>query len=159
MFIVKDANTCEILCTAGDAEFLKSIISTRDTIVEELLEPVVEYEGKKYKESDIPKRIQEKRIQSHFTKFIQSILDKEAYALGYTGPGEEIAGSCLSVCSYGDTGVQKFDDEARAFKVWRSAVWAKGYEILTAVKAGEIEIPTEEELVEMLPKLEIIYSE
>ena len=102
---------------------------------------------------------QEAALQKQYTRLIQSILDKEAYALGYTGPDEQVAGACLSVCSYGDTGVQKFDDEARAFKVWRSAVWAKGYEILALVKAGEMAIPTEEELVEMLPKLEIVYTE
>ena len=100
----------------------------------------------------------EAALQAQYTRLIQSILDKEAYALGYTGPGEAVDGSCMSVCSYVDTGVKKFDDEGKAFRTWRSAVWAKGYEILDAVKAGEMEIPSEDELVEMLPKLEILYT-
>lgn len=98
-------------------------------------------------------------IQKQYTRLIQSILDKEAYALGYTGPGEAVEGACMSVCSYVDTGVQKFDDEGRAFRAWRSAVWAKGNEILAAVRAGEMAIPTETGLIEMLPKLVIAYSE
>lgn len=90
-------------------------------------------------------------LQAQYTALVQSILDTKAQKLGYD--------NCNSVCTYVDTGVQKFDDEGRAFRAWRSAVWAKGYEILDAVKAGEMAIPTEEELVEMLPKLVIAYSE
>lgn len=46
-----------------------------------------------------------------------------------------------------------------AFRSWRSAVWDKGYQILDAVLAGTMDIPTYEELVDMLPKLEIVYPE
>lgn len=102
---------------------------------------------------------QEYAIQKKYTRLIQSILDNEAYKLGYTGEDEKVAGACNSVCTYNDTGVQKFDDEGRAFRKWRSAVWAKGYEILALVKAREIDIPSEEELIEMLPKLVIEYSD
>ena len=38
-----------------------------------------------------------------------------------------------------------------------SAVWNKGYEILDMVLSGAMEIPSYEELVGMLPKLEIVY--
>ena len=62
-------------------------------------------------------------------------------------------------CSYIDTGVQKFDDEGKAFRAWRSAVWAKGYEILAEVQEGKREIPTEEELIAELPELTIVYEE
>lgn len=90
-------------------------------------------------------------LQAKYTALIQSILDGEAQKLGYD--------NCLSVCSYVDTGVSKFDDESKAFRLWRSVVWAKGYELLEEVQAGEREIPTEEELVELLPKLTITYTE
>ena len=93
----------------------------------------------------------EEELQRDYTKLIQSILDIEAQKLGYD--------NCLSVCSYMDTGVQKFDDEGTCFRKWRSAVWNKGYELLDKVTSGEMEIPSEEELIEMLPKLELIYSE
>lgn len=91
------------------------------------------------------------KIQAQLTNAVQHVLDNEAQKLNYD--------SCLSVCSYVDTGVSKFDDEGKAFRAWRSAVWAKGYEILNAVLAGEREIPTEEELLAELPSLAIVYSE
>jgi hypothetical protein len=91
------------------------------------------------------------QIQAQLTAAVQNVLDSEAQKLNYD--------SCLSVCSYVDTGVTKFDDEGKAFRAWRSAVWAKGYEILNAVLAGEREIPTEEELLAELPALAIVYSE
>ena len=93
---------------------------------------------------------QEAALQAQYTALIQSMLDKESRKLGYD--------NCNSVCTYDNTGVQKFDDEGKAFKKWRSAVWAKGYEILESVKSGAMPIPTEQELMDMLPKLEIIYT-
>lgn len=84
-------------------------------------------------------------VQTQLTRVVQAYLDSTAQKLGYD--------SCLSVCSYVDTGVTKFDEEGEAFRKWRSAVWAKGYEILDAVKAGTREIPTETELFAELPLL------
>lgn len=101
---------------------------------------------------------QEKELQLYYTRLIQRHLDETAYAYGYTGIDEGIPGACNSVCTYENTGVQKFDDEGKAFKIWRSAVWAKGYEILDLVKKGAMPIPTEQELIAMLPKLEVIYT-
>ncbi len=90
------------------------------------------------------------RIQKQLTDAVQRVLDNKAQELLYD--------SCLSVCSYIDTGVTKFDDEGRAFRAWRSQVWAKCYEILDEFNTGTRAIPTEEELMAMLPKLEISYS-
>lgn len=101
---------------------------------------------------------QEIALQAKYTRLIQRHLDETAYSYGYTGVNEDIDGACNSVCTYIDTGIKKFDDEGKAFRKWRSAVWNKGYEILDQVKTGEMEIPSEEELIEMLPKLEIIYT-
>lgn len=116
----------------------------------ELMDVEQGYDEQWYLSGYAPKK-SEKEIQRDYTKLIQSILDTEAQKLGYD--------NCLSVCSYMDTGVQKFDDEGTCFRKWRSAVWNKGYELLDKVTSGEMEIPSEEELVEMLPKLELIYSE
>lgn len=102
----------------------------------------------------IPEPTQEEKnalIESELTAAVQHVLDGEAQKLNYD--------SCLSVCSYVDTGIQKFDDEGRAFRAWRSMVWEKCYEILNAVLEGKREIPTEEELISELPKLTINYSE
>lgn len=132
-------------CDVGigdDTQFYKSI---------GMIEMDVEkgYDGQWYLSGYTPKKSEE-MIQKEYTNLIQSILDKEAQALGYD--------NCLSVCSYMDTGVQKFDDEGSCFRKWRSAVWNTGYEILDKVKSGKMEIPSEEELIKMLPKLEIVYS-
>lgn len=90
-------------------------------------------------------------IQLRLTQAVQRHLDAKAMELGYD--------SCLSVCSYVDTGIPKFDAEGVAFRSWRSAVWAKCYEILEEVKLGVKDIPTEEELISDLPKLVIEYPE
>ena len=100
----------------------------------------------------IPEPTQEEieaRVQSQWTDAVQHVLDAKAQELNYD--------SCLSVCSYIDTGVSKFDAEGRAFRAWRSAVWAMGYEILAQVQAGQRSIPTEEQLIAELPKLVINY--
>ena len=89
------------------------------------------------------------QIQKQLTDAVQHVLDAKAQELNYD--------SCLSVCSYIDTGVPKFDAEGRAFRTWRSAVWAKGYEILAQVQAGQRAIPTEAELLAELPQLVINY--
>lgn len=51
---------------------------------------------------------QEAELQTQYTALIQSMLDEEAKKLGYD--------SCLSVCSYADTGISKFDDERTCFQ-------------------------------------------
>jgi hypothetical protein len=116
-------------------------------------QPNAEYPNGYYEVQAIPepsKKEQEAALQKHYTDLIQHILDAEAQKLGYD--------NCNSVCTYVDTGVAKFDAEGMAFRKWRSAVWAKGYELLAEVQAGTRPIPTEEELVELLPKLEIVYA-
>ena len=90
------------------------------------------------------------QIQQEFTTAIQTYLDTKAQELNYD--------SCLSVCSYVETGVARFDCEGAAFRKWRSAVWAKGYEILAQVQSGERGIPTTEELFAELPELVIEYT-
>ncbi len=88
-------------------------------------------------------------IQKQLTDAVQKHLDDEAKKLGYD--------SCLSVCSYIETGNPKFDAEGIGFRAWRSAVWAKCYEILDEVVEGKRPIPTADDLIKELPELEIIY--
>lgn len=86
-------------------------------------------------------------IQAMLTVKVQKYLDTTAQKLGYD--------SCLSVCSYVDTGVAKFDQEGEAFRKWRSQVWAKGYEIVAQVQDGSREIPTEQQLFSELPTIQL----
>lgn len=114
----------------------------------------IEKQGSNYVIVAIPDPTPEeiaKQIQQEFTNAIQTYLDTKAQELNYD--------SCLSVCSYVDTGVARFDCEGAAFRKWRSAVWAKGYEILAQVQSGERGIPTTEDLFAELPELVIEYTE
>ena len=114
----------------------------------------IEDKGEYYEVVAIPEpTIEEKQaqIQAQLTNAVQRVLDNKAQELLYD--------NCLSVCSYIDTGVPKFDAEGKAFRAWRSAVWAKGYEILAQVQSGEREIPTEAELIAELPELVIVYDD
>ncbi len=114
---------------------------------------IVAWDGNAYVDGTQPEEpleLVQKRIQTELTDAVQEHLDASAKRLGYD--------HCNSACTYVDTGVQRFDDEGRAFRAWRSAVWAKTYEIFTEVRAGERKMPTDEELLAMMPKLEISYS-
>lgn len=114
---------------------------------------VEQWEAEKERLAPTPEELkaqEEARIQKQLTDAVQHVLDSKAQELLYD--------NCLSVCSYIDTGVQKFDAEGKAFRAWRSQVWAKGYEILAQVQSGEREIPSEENLIAELPELVIEYS-
>ena len=114
----------------------------------------IEDKGDYYEVVAIPEPTKEEieaQVQKQLTDAVQHVLDAKAQELNYD--------NCLSVCSYIDTGVPKFDAEGKAFRAWRSQVWAKGYEILAQVQEGKREIPTEEELIAELPELVIEYTE
>ena len=155
MFIRKHKESKEIVCECEIDVFQEGIDS--EYIIEETDESIVLHNNKKYKKSEVPTPTEEE-IQKEYIKFIQHYLDEIAYSYGYTGPDEKLEGSCLSVCSYMDTGINKFDDEGKSFRIWRSAVWNKALEILSLVKSGKMEIPSKAELIEILPKLEVIYT-
>lgn len=138
------------VCEVGlgtDATFYESIGMTE-------MEVEQGYDGDWYLQGYAPVKPQEQieaELQKQLTDAVQGVLDKKAQELLYD--------NCLSVCSYIDTGVPKFDAEGKAFRAWRSAVWAKGYEILAEVKEGKREIPNEEDLLAELPELVIEYAE
>ena len=98
-------------------------------------------------EPEEPVELKHARVKKQLTSLIQRILDKKAREYDYD--------SCLSACSYQDTGVPEFDAEGRAFRAWRSQVWKIGYEILNDVVAGKREMPSIDELSNELPQLMI----
>ena len=137
IFVGEYAPECAIWCNENNAyiEEIEAAEGVRQFQIVAIPEPTIEE--------------LQAQIQAQLTNAVQHVLDAKAQELLYD--------NCLSVCSYIDTGVPKFDAEGRAFRVWRSAVWAKGYEILDQVKAGYRPIPTEEELIAELPQLVINY--
>ena len=85
----------------------------------------------------------EEKAQKHYCQLAQNMMDAKAKERNYDG--------IMSVCSYATSSHPKFAAEAAACVVWRDAVWATCYELLGAVRAGEMEIPSEADFLDLLP--------
>ena len=79
---------------------------------------------------------------------VQARLDAAAIAARYD--------SIATVISYAEEpAVPKFQNDGKAFRAWRSLVWAYAYEQLALVLAGGREQPTVDEFLAELPALEL----
>ena len=96
-------------------------------------------------EEEKQKEFAEQRFKDIQTA-VQAALDGKAKEKNYDN-GFALAGYALST---NDT----FRSEAGKFIAWRDAVWARCYQILDAYKAGEIEMPSVENVLAVLPELE-----
>ena len=123
-----------------------------NSIPEEDLE-VSDVNGWTYRKDVCPMKTEE-QIQQEFAErrfkdiqnAVQNLLDSKAKEKNYDN-GFAIASYALST---NDT----FRSEAGRFIAWRDAVWGKCYQILDAYKAGEIEMPSVENVIAVLPELE-----
>lgn len=89
-----------------------------------------------------------KQLQDSLTKAVQAHLDSTAQAAGYD--------NVTSAVTYADEPVvPKFQAEGKAFRAWRSLVWAHCIKVLDEVNSGARNIPTESELIGELPILNI----
>lgn len=80
------------------------------------------------------------QIMSRLEARVQRWLDGQARALGYD--------DIKSAVSYADEpAVPRFQQEGQALRRLRSLAWARCYEIMDQVKAGQRPVPTEEELI------------
>lgn len=93
-------------------------------------------------DTEIPEETED-LILKRFTSEVQAYLDAKPKERNYDG--------ILSLCTYATSTNPKFALEGQAGVVWRDAVWGKCYEIMALVKAGELAIPTVEELIAELP--------
>lgn len=83
--------------------------------------------------------------QSRLSAAVQTHLDATARARSYN--------SALSCVSYVDSTVAQYRTEATAMRDWRDAVWQRCYELLAEVQAGQRPIPSEQELIALLPTI------
>jgi hypothetical protein len=81
-----------------------------------------------------------------FKALIQEYMDAMARSLNY----DDIK---TAVTYAEEPSVPKFQNEGRALRAWRSQVWAASYALLAWVEAGEVDVPSERELIDSLPRL------
>ena len=88
----------------------------------------------------------EEQLIDRLTHAVQAYMDSVAQQRNYD--------SILSLCTYATSTVSRFQAEGQAGVVWRDACWQLGYDLIARVRAGEAPIPTETELLAMLPPMQ-----
>ena len=79
---------------------------------------------------------------------VQRFMDAKAQEHGYD--------DIFTAVTYAEEStVAQFQAEGKAFRQWRSAVWAFCYAYLDEVTAGTKPVPTEAELIALLPALSL----
>lgn len=97
--------------------------------------------------ADLPAPTPEQVIAA-ITAAVQAHMDAAAKAAGYDG--------VKSAVTYADEpAVPRFQEEGRAFRAWRSLVWAKCYDLLDAVQAGTRPPMTAAQVIAELPVLNL----
>lgn len=96
--------------------------------------PVLDKYWKRREEAELPQR---------YINYAQKHLNAKAQERGYD--------DAFTISTYGDTNNEKFDTEAKAFKIWRSKVWEKGNQLLSEIQLGKREVPSKEEFLALLP--------
>lgn len=93
-----------------------------------------------------PAPLTDEQILVLYTDKLMDHLNKFAQLRNY--------GSILSAATYLSSTNPKFRDEAQYAIKARDDTWAKAYEVIAEVKAGTRSIPSFEELIAEMPKLE-----
>jgi hypothetical protein len=106
-----------------------------------------------------PTVIAEKREQFMVDKikalraFLLKTMEAKARSLGYGGEG--IPGY-LSIGNFVGSHVAKYDLEARSYNHWRDVIWDTCTEMQEQVILGVMPIPSEEELLSMMPEFTLL---
>ena len=112
----------------------------------------IQDKGEYYEVVAVPEPSEDEKreiVKRHLEAVVQAYLDKGAQALSYD--------SILAASSYIGCGVEKYETEAVAFTKWKAATWSEFYSVYAKIENKQIDIPTNEQLIEMLPKLVIEY--
>jgi len=81
-----------------------------------------------------------------FVSIVDQFLDSTVQAKDYK--------NILHACSYVESTVQQYKNEALTVISWRDSVWQKAYQIQNEILAGQRPVPTEQEFVAELPQME-----
>lgn len=107
----------------------------------------IEDAGEYYEAVAIPVYVETaEEIQKRLTDGVQNWMDNIVQERNYDN-----VHTCVGTYLYSP--IEKFRLEAEAVRDWVSYVWAKCYEMLAQVEAGERDIPTLEEVISELPVL------
>lgn len=107
---------------------------------------VIEDMGDYYEVVALPEPTVEEQtaeLQARYTQVIQFALDAFAQTRGYD--------HINSACTYANSTDPQFRLEGEYCVALRDTTWRAGYALLDEVKAGTRPVPTEEELLTMLP--------
>lgn len=84
------------------------------------------------------------QLKKEYEDAIQLFMDNSARSYGYD--------NLLTAITYAEEpAVPKFQNEGKAFRAWRSLVWAYANEQLALVMSGKREMPTIEQIIQELP--------
>lgn len=140
----------QIVLIAEEGELLvKDNIKTKTAYIGKgcsILDWKISTEYEEYEEEFVENTPNQEEIKQYLINGVQNYMDKKAQEKGYDG--------ILSACSYINSKNSRFDTEGEKARVWRSEVWEFCYAYLDDVLAGNRPIPTLEELIEELPKIE-----
>lgn len=84
-------------------------------------------------------------LSREYVNLIQSRLDSFAQTRNYD--------TIFTARTYINSSIENFKNEAIRASELQDTTWSKCYEILDLVKSGKMEIPTEDELISLLPTL------
>ena len=85
-------------------------------------------------------------VKLYFVAIVENFLDSTVQAKDYK--------NILHACSYANSTVEQYRNEAGVILAWRDAVWIKAYEIQNAILSGQRAVPLEQEFLDELPELE-----